>query len=52
LPLSLPELIGLTRTLIEPALQWDARRLRRAFGTPCYVQLARERAVPTKAAAP
>jgi uncharacterized protein (DUF2236 family) len=51
------ELIGLehpptlTRTLIEPALQWDARRLRRAFGTPCYVQLARERAAPTKAAA-
>jgi uncharacterized protein (DUF2236 family) len=51
------ELIGfehpptLTRTLIEPALQWDARRLRWAFGTPCYVQLARERAAPTKAAA-
>ena len=44
------ELIGfdqppaLTRTLIDPALQVDARRLRWAFGTPRYVQLARERA--------
>jgi len=43
------ELIGfdqpsaLTRTLIEPALQLDARRLRWAFGTPRYVQLARAR---------
>jgi len=43
------ELIGfdqpsaLTRTLIEPALQMDARRLRWAFGTPRYVQLARAR---------
>ena len=51
------ELIGfehpptLTRTLIEPALQWDARRLRWAFGTPCYVQLARERTALTEAAA-
>src|ERR1700752_457862 len=40
------ELIGfdhpsaLTRTLIEPALQLDARRLRWAFGPPRYVQLA------------
>ena len=54
------ELIGfdqpsaLTRTLIEPALQMDARRLRWAFGTPRYVQLARARvagAALTKAAA-
>jgi uncharacterized protein (DUF2236 family) len=43
------ELIGfdhpcaLTRMLIEPALQMDARRLRWAFGTPRYVQLARAR---------
>jgi uncharacterized protein (DUF2236 family) len=45
------ELIGfdrpsaLTRALIEPALRLDARRLRWAFGTPRYVQMARERAV-------
>jgi uncharacterized protein (DUF2236 family) len=44
------ELIGfdrpsaLTRTLIGPALQSDARRLRWAFGLPRYVQLARARA--------
>ncbi len=44
------ELIGfdhppaLIRALIDPALQLDARRLRWAFGTPRYVQLARERA--------
>jgi uncharacterized protein (DUF2236 family) len=44
------ELIGfdqpsaLTRTLIEPALQMDARRLRWAFGTRRYVQLAHARA--------
>jgi uncharacterized protein (DUF2236 family) len=43
------ELIGfdrpspLTRALIEPALQLDARKVRWAFGTPRYVQLARER---------
>jgi hypothetical protein len=35
---------ALTRTLIDPALRLDARRLRWAFGTPRYVQLARERA--------
>jgi uncharacterized protein (DUF2236 family) len=54
------ELIGydrpsaLTRTLIGPALQSDARRLRWAFGLPRYVQLARARAegaaVPNAAA--
>lgn len=44
------ELIGydrpsaVTRRLIEPALQFDARRRRWAFGTPRYVQLARARA--------
>jgi uncharacterized protein (DUF2236 family) len=44
------ELIGydrpsaLTRTLIGPALQFDAHRLRWAFGLPRYVQLARARA--------
>ena len=44
------ELIGfdrpsaLTRDLIEPALQLDARRLRWAFGTPRYAQLAEKRA--------
>ncbi|HET6731913.1 oxygenase MpaB family protein [Mycobacterium sp.] len=44
------ELIGfdnpgaLTRRMIEPALQLDARRLRWAFATPRYVRLARERA--------
>jgi len=44
------ELIGydrppvLTRRLSEPALQFDARRLRWAFGTPRYAKLARERA--------
>ena len=43
------ELIGydrpsaLTRRLIEPALQFDARQLRWAFGTPRYAQLARAR---------
>jgi len=48
------ELIGFdcpsapTRVLMEPALQSDARRLRWAFGTPRYVQLARERAAPTR----
>jgi len=55
------ELIGfdrpsaLTRVLIDPALQSDARRLRWAFGTPRYVQLARQRAAGaelTTAAAP
>jgi hypothetical protein len=54
------ELIGfghppaLTRALIDPALQLDARKLRWAFGTPRYVQLARQRvagAALTKAAA-
>ena len=45
------ELIGfdrpspLTRVLIDPMLRADARRLRWAFGTPRYVQLARARAV-------
>jgi uncharacterized protein (DUF2236 family) len=49
-PLWARELIGfdrppaLTRRLIEPALQLDARRLRWAFGTPTFVQLARQRA--------
>jgi uncharacterized protein (DUF2236 family) len=44
------ELIGydrpsaLTRRLIEPALQFDARQLRWAVGTPRYVELARARA--------
>lgn len=44
------ELIGydrpsaLTRRLIAPALRFDARQLRWAFGTPRYVQLARRRA--------
>jgi uncharacterized protein (DUF2236 family) len=44
------ELIGydrpsaLRRTLIGPALQFDARRLRWAFGLPRYVELARARA--------
>ena len=44
------ELIGydrpsaLTRRLIEPALHFDARHLRWAFGTPRYVELARQRA--------
>jgi uncharacterized protein (DUF2236 family) len=48
-PLWARELIGfdrptaLTRGLIGPALQWDARRLRWAFGTPRYVEMARER---------
>lgn len=50
------ELIGydrpsaLTRRLVEPALQFDARQLRWAFGTPRYAQLARRRAagVPTR----
>ena len=45
------ELIGfdrppaLTRTLIAPYLALDARLLRWAFGTPRYVQMARERAL-------
>jgi uncharacterized protein (DUF2236 family) len=44
------ELIGydrpctLIRSLIGPALLFDARRLRWAFGLPHYVQLARARA--------
>ena len=44
------ELIGydrpsaVTRRLIEPALQFDARQLRWAVGTPRYVELARARA--------
>jgi hypothetical protein len=44
------ELIGydrpsaLTRTLIGPALQFDARRVRWAFGLPRYVELARSQA--------
>jgi uncharacterized protein (DUF2236 family) len=44
------ELIGydrppaVMRPLIEPALQADARRLRWAFGTPRYVELASLRA--------
>ena len=44
------ELIGfdrpsiLTRNLIEPALRLDASRLRWAFGTPRYAQLAQKRA--------
>jgi len=47
------ELIGfdnpsvLTRRLIAPMLHADARRLRWAFGTPRYVQLARARASGT-----
>ena len=54
------ELIGfdrpsaLTRRLLEPALQFDARRLRWAFGVPRYVEMARGRAagatLPTAAA--
>ncbi|MGO4446762.1 oxygenase MpaB family protein [Mycobacterium sp. 2YAF39] len=49
-PLWARELIGydrpsaLTRRLMGPALQFDARQTRWAFGTPRYVQLARERA--------
>lgn len=45
------ELIGfgspppLTRALVEPALRWDARQLRWAFGTPQYLRLARTRAI-------
>ena len=35
---------ALARGLIEPMLQLDARRLRWAFGTPRYLQLARARA--------
>ncbi|WP_319452429.1 MULTISPECIES: oxygenase MpaB family protein [unclassified Mycobacterium] len=44
------ELVGfdrpspLTRLLIDPMLQLDARRLRWAFGTPRFVRLARARA--------
>ncbi len=49
-PLWARELIGydrpsaLTRRLIEPALQFDARQLRWAYGTPPYARLARARA--------
>jgi hypothetical protein len=49
-PLWARELVGfdrpppLTRVLIEPMLQLDARRVRWAFGTPRFVQLARARA--------
>ena len=52
-PLWARELIGydsppaLTRRLMEPALQFDARRLRWAFGVPRYARLARERAAGT-----
>ena len=52
-PLWARELIGydrppaLTRRLMEPALQFDARRLRWAFGMPRYARLARERAAGT-----
>jgi uncharacterized protein (DUF2236 family) len=35
---------GLTRVLIEPMLHADARRLRWAFGTPRFLELARARA--------
>jgi uncharacterized protein (DUF2236 family) len=48
-PLWARELIGfdrpppLTRALIEPMLQLDARRVRWAFGTPRFVRLARAR---------
>jgi uncharacterized protein (DUF2236 family) len=49
-PMWARELIGydrpstLTRRLMGPALQFDARQTRWAFGTPRYVQLGRERA--------
>jgi uncharacterized protein (DUF2236 family) len=49
-PLWARELIGfdrpsvLTRRLVEPALQADARRVRWAFGTPRFVEMARARA--------
>jgi uncharacterized protein (DUF2236 family) len=33
-----------TRVMIEPMLQFDARRLRWAFGTPRFLELARARA--------
>jgi uncharacterized protein (DUF2236 family) len=52
------ELIGydrpsaLTRRLMEPALQWDARQTRWAFGTPRYVQLARQRAAGVRTKVP
>ncbi|MCT7662003.1 oxygenase MpaB family protein [Mycobacterium deserti] len=48
------ELIGydrpsaMTRALIGPVLQFDARRLRWAFGEPPYAQLARRRASPDR----
>lgn len=50
------ELIGfdrpsvLTRGLIEPALRFDARQLRWAFGTPRYAALARQRAAGARLA--
>ena len=49
-PLWARELIGfdrpppVTKALIEPMLQFDARRVRWAFGTPRFVQLAQARA--------
>lgn len=49
------ELIGfdrppaLARALMKPALRLDAQQLRWAFGTPRYVQLARQRAGDTPA---
>jgi uncharacterized protein (DUF2236 family) len=49
------ELIGfdrpplVTRALIEPMLQLDARRVRWAFGTPRFVELARTRAAAASA---
>lgn len=49
------ELIGfdrppaVARALMKPALRLDAQRLRWAFGTPRYVELARERANGTPA---
>jgi uncharacterized protein (DUF2236 family) len=52
------ELIGydrpsaLTRRLVAPALQLDARQTRWAFGTPRYVQLARARAAGVSTDAP
>ncbi|MDT5090712.1 MAG: hypothetical protein QOH60_75 [Mycobacterium sp.] len=35
----------ITRALIDPMLTLDARRLRWAFGTPRFVELARQRAL-------
>jgi uncharacterized protein (DUF2236 family) len=51
------ELIGFdrpsaaTRALIDPMLQMDARRLRWAFGTPRFLELARRRALGASEAA-